>query len=97
MGKAGRLDEAATPAEGAVGDDSTKGSKKKPYPSREYIQSWYCPKDKLEILGKLDRLQEEWGVGKSELTVWLLENALELVDRGKIKPSKETVTRFRLD
>ncbi len=50
-----------------------------------------------EIRSRMARLREEWGVGKSELTRWLLERALGLVERGKLKPPIETITRAKLD
>jgi len=42
-------------------------------------------------------LQEERVVGETELTRWLFERALDLVQKGKLKPRMETVTRATLD
>lgn len=88
------LDEALAGAESAVGDDSGKETSSRDYASREYIQSYYSNPD---LMGKLDKLAEQWGANKSELTRWLLERALELVEAGNLEPEWEDRPRAKLD
>jgi len=84
-----RLDEALTAAEPE--DANAPGGK---YPSKEWAISVYVGP---EIKSRLERLQTEWDVNTSELVRFLLGHALEAVDKGKLAPKRETVTRVRLD
>ena len=71
-----RLDRAAigaTGADSAVGADSASS---KSYPSREYLETVYLGP---ELPSRLDRLQAEWDVNRSELVRWLLDYALDAV------------------
>ena len=88
MEKEDRLNEALS-APSTISTAETKRTRKRDLNIRTYYSS-------PEIRSRLDRLKAEWGVGESELTRWLLERALDLVDKGKLKPHIETVTKARL-
>lgn len=60
----------------------------------EKIRTYYTTP---ELLSRMERLKEQWGWGESKLTRWLIESALELVDAGKLKPKKTTVTTFEAE
>jgi len=83
-----RLDDALTPVSAGSADSTSKA------PSKEYLETVYLGP---ELPSRLDRLQEEWGVNRSELVRWLLEYALAAVAKGKLQPKRETVTRVRLE
>ena len=84
-----RLDEALTAAEP---EDANAPAGKSP--SKDWTVSVYVGP---ELKSRLERLQTEWDVNASELVRFLLGHALEAVDKGKLKPKRETVTRVRLD
>jgi len=86
-----RLDEALTAGQP---EDAKTPAGKPPPPSKEWNVSLYLSP---ELKSRLDHLQTEWDVNTSELVRFLLGHALEAVDKGKIKPKRETVTRVRLD
>ena len=88
MEKADRLNEALS-APSPISTVETKRTRKRDANIRTYYSS-------PEIRSRMERLKAEWGVGESELTRWLLERALDLVEKGKLKPLMETVTKARL-
>jgi len=85
-----RLDQALTAAQPEDANAPMGGKA----PSKEWTISVYVGP---EIKSRLERLQTEWDVNGSELVRFLLGHALEAVDKGKVKPKRETVTRVRLD
>ena len=93
MGKneiADRLDEAASPVSTASAA-STETKRARDPNIRTYYSS-------PEIRSRLERVQSEWGLeNESELIKWLLGYALDAVEKGKLKPKRETVTRVRLE
>jgi len=94
MGK-DRLNDALSPvgAEGATGAKSTKSTKGKT-PSRKYTVTVYLTP---ELKSRLQRLETDWNRSRSQVVRFLLGYALEQVDKGKLKPKRETVTRVKLD
>lgn len=85
-----RLDEALTSTASPESTARAKSTRK----ADPNIQTYYSSP---EIRSNMGRLQKEWNVNKSELTRWLLERALEFVEKGKLRPKKETITRAELD
>jgi len=83
-----RLEDAAS-ATGAISTVSTSS-----YPSKAYLETFYLG---AEIPSRLDRVQAEWAVNRSELVRFLLRQSLDAVDKGTIAPPTETVTRAVLD
>lgn len=83
-----RLDEALSPGS-TISTESTRRRKRDPN-----IKTYYSSP---EIRSRISRLRKEWAVNQSELTRWLLEKALDLVERGKIKPKVKTVKKVELD
>ena len=50
-----------------------------------------------ELRSRLARLRQDWELqSESELTRWLLTSALDLVDKGKLKPKIKTVQQIDL-
>jgi hypothetical protein len=88
VGDEGRLD-AALSAPSAISAKRPKSTRRRD----PNIETYYSSP---EIRSRMARLQEEWRVGKSGLHRWLLGQALALVEKGKLKPPLETVTRARL-
>ena len=93
MGKneiADRLDEAASPVSTASAA-STETKRARDPNIRTYYSS-------PEIRSRLERVQSEWGLeNESELIKWLLGYALDAVEKGKLKPKMETVTKAVLE
>jgi hypothetical protein len=61
-------------------------------PSKGYTASVYLGPERKS---RLDRLQREWRVNRSQAIRFLLDHALKAAEAGKIKPEFETITRAK--
>jgi len=79
------LNEALT---GGLSDEAP--SKGKKAPSKGYTMSIYIGPTRKS---RIERLQQEWGLNASETVRLLIDHALAEVERGRLKPKMEAVTK----
>jgi len=61
-------------------------------PSRGYTMSVYVGPERK---ARIERLQQDWGLNASEAIRLLIDHALADVERGHLKPERETITRAK--
>jgi hypothetical protein len=66
-------------------------AKNKP-PSRDYTLTLYLGPERKS---RLERLQTDWNLNASETVRVLLDYALAAVEKGRLKPEKETITKVK--
>jgi hypothetical protein len=72
------------------GPSGAKATRKAP--SRGYTMSVYIGPERK---ARIERLQQDWGLNASEAIRLLLDHALSEVDKGRLTPETETITKAK--